>query len=107
MTEQEARDEEREAMALSLWDEGLVRPESLAFAVVDAFIAAGYRKHPGPEVTDEMVADALDARAAMSRFHCYLYATEKCRCGAEWSDAHWMRYLLEAALRVPVGEGEQ
>jgi|GEM_PF-6538710 len=48
MNDQEARDE-REAMALHLWDEGLVRPEGLAFQVVDAFLAAGYRKRPEPE----------------------------------------------------------
>lgn len=50
------------------------------------------------QVTDEMVAEALDAKAAMSQLHCYLYATEKCRCGEEWTDAHWMRFILERAL---------
>ena len=38
---------EREAMALHLWDEGLVRPESLAFAVVDEFIAEGWASDAG------------------------------------------------------------
>jgi hypothetical protein len=41
-TEDEARAAAREAMALHLWDEGLVRPEHLAFAVVDEFIKEGW-----------------------------------------------------------------
>ena len=121
MTGQEARDDEREALAQVIanaffamqagqeWNaEGASYsqpvPSGGDMDLAVSILAAGYRKHPEPEITDEMVADALDARAAMSRSHCYLYATEKCRCGAEWSDAHWMRYLLEAALQVSVGE---
>lgn len=50
------------------------------------------------QVTDDMVAEALDAKASMSKLHCYLYSTEKCRCGEEWTDAHWMRFILERAL---------
>lgn len=49
-------------------------------------------------VTGDMVAEALDAKASMSQLHCYMYATEKCRCGEEWSDAHWMRFILERAF---------
>lgn len=62
---------------------------------LETIIGAAYR-HRVP-VTDDAVAAALDARAGMSSVHCYLYATEKCRCGQEWTDAHWMRYILEAA----------
>ena len=47
-------DDEREAAALHLWDEGLVRPESLAFSVVDALIAEGYFRRQGP-ITDAQV----------------------------------------------------
>lgn len=35
-------EDEREAAALFLWDEGLVRPEWLAFNVIDALIEEGY-----------------------------------------------------------------
>lgn len=52
---------------------------------------------PTADVTDDQVAAALDARAGMSEKHTYLYATEKCRCGENWTDSHWMRYILEAA----------
>ncbi|MFF3029131.1 hypothetical protein [Microbacterium sp. NPDC057944] len=62
-------------------------------AAHDAEVRAG-----GVPVTDDMVAEALDAKATMSQLHCYLYSTEKCRCGEEWTDAHWMRFILERAL---------
>ena len=74
------------------WDDARLI-EGLADALEDS-------APPTPQVTDEMVAAALDARAGMSRTHIYLYATEKCWCGAEWSDSHWMRFVLEAALEV-------
>ena len=51
-------------------------------------------------VTDDMVAEALDAKASMSQLHMYLYSTEKCRCGEDWTDAHWMRFILERAISV-------
>lgn len=51
-------------------------------------------------VTDDMVAEALDAKATMSQLHMYLYSTEKCRCGEEWTDSHWMRFILERAISV-------
>lgn len=63
--EQEARAEaEREAAALYLWDEGLVRPESLAFAVVDSLTEAGYiagasRPASAKQVSREAVAALL------------------------------------------------
>ncbi|HWU30211.1 MAG TPA: hypothetical protein VN041_14100 [Microbacterium sp.] len=59
------------------------------------------------QVTDDMVAEALDAKASMSKLHCYLYSTEKCRCGEEWTDAHWMRFILERALSRAEWEAEQ
>ncbi|ONI62659.1 hypothetical protein CSIV_14385 [Microbacterium sp. CSI-V] len=62
-----------------------------------AALTAAAGVHQRGTVTDAEVAAALDARATMSQFHIYLYATEKCRCGEDWSDAHWMRYVLEAA----------
>lgn len=65
-------------------------------------------KHPEPEITDEMVE-----RAA----HAYWAAGERDVFGEDfdwdWSEVERDRYLwaarivLEAALRVPVGEGER
>lgn len=58
-------------------------------ARLDSLLA---RKHPEPEITDEMVATALAAWRKANRF-----------LGVERS----MRLALESAARVPVGEGEQ
>ena len=88
--------EGREALAIALEQVLLTtysNAEKYAGEVLERL--SGFRLQ-GP-ITDDQVAAALDARAGMSRVHCYLYSTEKCRCGAEWSDAHWMRYVLEAA----------
>lgn len=66
--------------------------------LVETVLAAGFRRRA--PITNEMVEAALDARASMSQHHIYLYATGKCRCGDDWSDPHWMRYILEAAEAV-------
>lgn len=46
-------------------------------------------------ITDEQVAAGLDAKAVISRNHFYLYSTEMCKCGDEYTDAHVMRLILE------------
>lgn len=51
-------------------------------------------------VTDDQVAAGLDARAFVSREHLYLYATERCRCGADYTDSHVMRETLEFIERA-------
>lgn len=94
-----------EALARKLHPQGQDLPEYPKWAnrlVSDllGLIAEYERVSAKATVTDEMVAAALDARAVMSQTHCYLYATEKCRCGEPWTDAHWMRYVLEAAEAV-------
>ncbi|WP_405373392.1 MULTISPECIES: hypothetical protein [unclassified Microbacterium] len=116
MTGQEARDDEREALirALrerSIWHSGAPYEED-----ADAILAAlgPHRKHPEPEITEEMVERG--ARA--------IFAEEQCdrtqKATAEALVSNWQsrlserdqaeyraltRAALEAALRVPVGEG--
>lgn len=66
----------------------------MALRAVVAMEALGYRKSPEPEVTDEMVERASVA-----------YSGELVVGSGDGHDA--MRAAIEAALRVPVGEGEQ
>jgi hypothetical protein len=70
-------------------------------------VLAVFEKEHTPTVTDDMVAEALDAKATMSQLHFYLYSTEKCRCGEEWTDAHWMRFILERALSRAAVEAKE
>lgn len=95
---QEARDDEREALIAILddptnwWYNGTHTVFSPSRGA-DALIAAGYRKHPEPEITKDMVQAA--AMELGDRFG---------HSGEEYlEDA---RAALEAALRVPVGEGD-
>ncbi len=113
---QEARDDEREALARIINDSHLVTrgwaemrarsgfertngdDYSIAqgLAAADALIAAGYRKRPEPEITDEMIRAA---REVLDDPH------------DDWpAEGYWdrmTRAALEAALRLPVREGEQ
>lgn len=103
MTGQEARDNEREQLIDAMINvpgaDGQVEfaddDREPAGHLADAILAAGYRKDPEPEITDEIV------KAAIDRFH-------------EPRDETWEEAMratlgaaLAAALRVPVGEGEQ
>lgn len=93
MTEQEARDDEREA----LWRE-YARSQGLSDDYASwrngtdrlAFMA-GYaaRRHPEPEITEDAVVAA---------YHVF---------DDNGSTPEAMRLAIEAALRVPVGEGER
>ena len=63
------------------------------------------RKHPEPEITDEMVE-----RAAMSLTGLRKSQWEEARADAAGGTDYYLdaaRTALEAALRAPVGEGEQ
>lgn len=72
-----------------------------------ALIAADARKHPEPEITEarvEAAARQMHMRAAgYEGRKSWDETTDRIRQG--WRDA--ARDALEAALRVPVGEGEQ
>lgn len=110
MTGQEARDDEREALdyairvpisALGVEYRPLWR---LIRAIQDSVWEAGYRKHPEPEITEARIE-----AAAVAMFE------------DTYGDGDWVhreeieekvyrnraRVALTAALRVPVGEGEQ
>jgi len=51
---------EREALALHLWDEGIVRPEDFGLQIIDAILADGYSiKREPREVTTVAELDAL------------------------------------------------
>jgi len=53
---------EREALALHLWDEGIVRPEDFGLQIIDAILADGYSiKREPREVTTVAELDALPA----------------------------------------------
>lgn len=112
MTGQEARDDEREALAwiertLALpiyqnpvkdsYGEGVVE----ALRTVQKIIQHSARKHPEPEIT-EMVERAVRATWRPSE---WLNADQNDASRTAYADA--VRDILEAALRVPVGEGEQ
>lgn len=99
----EERDDEREALRSDIADEisGVqvgVGYESTTIGITaaleaaDLLIAADYRKHPEPEITEEMVEAAWavierDGLTVLERAH--------------------VRAALAAALRVPIEEGEQ
>ncbi|WP_405375940.1 MULTISPECIES: hypothetical protein [unclassified Microbacterium] len=105
MTGREARDDEREALAQAVeaqYPHHEVRPYAVRHFT--AGFLAGYRKHPEPEITDEMrrkVAAAIDDTAVITPRSDFLGGSTIANV-AEVADA-----ALEAALRVPVGEGEQ
>jgi hypothetical protein len=93
----EARDDEREALKAILWEWlGPIEADGDEMgAFADAILAAGYRKHPEPEITD---AELID-----------LWWTN---CADEWAVPEWVmvtfgRAVIASALRVPVKEGEQ
>ncbi len=75
--------------------------------IVEALHAAGYRKHPEPEITEEMVeraAQALFERAGASAWRAGWDLVPEATRAMYRDDA---RDALVAALRVPAGEGEQ
>ena len=99
MTVQEARDDEREALIAEAQEyldiecnmsRYPILVDKLLTALRDALQELA-RKHPEPEITDEMVERARDAAKA------FLRTTEP---GTMWRPA------LEAALRVTVGESD-
>lgn len=51
-------------------------------------------------ITDDEVAAALEGRAVAFRTHMYMYSTERCKCGEEYSEAHVMRFILEYVERA-------
>jgi len=52
--------DDREALALHLWDEGIARPESFGLQIIDAILADGYRIEREPRtVTTVEELDAL------------------------------------------------
>ena len=77
-------------------------PYAMCERQADALIAAGYRKHPEPEVTDEM-REAAFAEAWGFRAETRSYGERLHLEG--WFNRGWRAF--QAALRVPVGEGEQ
>ena len=118
MNGQEARDDEREALAQVIanaffamqagqeWDAEDATyeqpvPNAGDMDLAVSILAAGYRRHQAPEITDEMVERASNAFGGV--------------ISPDWSLASdWerievrtsMRAALEAALRVPVEERE-
>lgn len=102
-TNQEARDDERGALIDAMINvevsNGMVEfcadDRDDAGYLADALIAAGYRNHPEPEITDEMIRRGALAMCRMDW---------KISMGGATTLA---KAALEAALRVPIGEGEQ
>jgi hypothetical protein len=110
MTGQEARDDEREALARVLgghyyvdrtsgaeshcscgkWVESVQRRPHVSWGQHLADVALAARKHPEPEITDEMVERAWRNLVGESDFRYY--------------DHEEVRSALEAALRVSVEE---
>jgi hypothetical protein len=62
-------DDEREAAALHLWDEGLVRPESLARSVIDSLISEGWHLHRTVQGESSDAAVKAAARAFFESVH--------------------------------------
>lgn len=102
-------DDEREALKTLIYTfettdlgDNLAITTRDAYALADAILAA--RKHPEPEITDEMVERAarqMHMRAAgVEGRKSWDETTDRIRQG--WRDA--ARDALEAALRVSVGE---
>lgn len=96
----EERDDEREALGRIL--QGIVEEGIDLRDAVDAVLAAGYRKHPEPEITEEMefapgeCTGASDCDAPIHVHGCYRpHRADQCDAPDEYGHV------------VPVGEGEQ
>ncbi len=121
MTGQEARDDEREALIeKALRDAMQVGIGWLDAAALDRWVeervaslfAALARKHPEPEITEEMVNAASLELSRHEDYRDSDYDIWRCRCNGRASagvghERAIARASLEAALRVPVGEGKQ
>ncbi|WP_405373342.1 MULTISPECIES: hypothetical protein [unclassified Microbacterium] len=125
VTFQEARDDGREVRdavlddAVSRTRYRALRGEAAYPDDLETIIGAAYRKHPEPEITearDDVIANAaeglLDAETHDDLCACATYPEDCATYGTRrpWSHSdpgRWTRAVLEAALRVPVGEGKQ
>ncbi len=109
-----SRDDEREALKAILWEWlGPIEADGDEMgAFADAILAAGYRKHPEPEITDAEVARLQGVIAEVRK--AWWTATEYNDAGnvvytddiEAAMDSIWAA-IAEETLGVPVGEGEQ
>lgn len=99
---------EREAMALHLWDEGLVRPEPLAFAVVDAFISAGWKRSEPETGANGLFVVHWDAPGSGGPFRSgVIHGIDSAREYVEaMGNSGWTKVWIEAAAWVPVEEAD-
>jgi len=126
----EARDNEREVLkaidaligSVRWTDREPVVSKRVGGMISEALVAAGYRKHPEPEITDRDVVAVAIAKAADGDY--WKDEIREWEESEDWEreahpdnypstayeDRDWWRKQADAAiaaLRVPVGEGEQ
>jgi len=136
MTGQEERDDEQRLPAHITEEDVALITRIVAPSIMVAMVEAGYSKHPKPEITDEVLDHAISRTrhralrgepAYPDDLETIIGAALQKRSGEEITDEgvaravqvmlheglsgrtwpEYARAVLEAALWVPVGEGEQ